>query len=140
MASAPKTIAVDFDGTICDFAYPQVGEPKKGVREALEKFKALGFKIIIFSCRTSHYLPEVFGVKSSPSRQWAIKVMVDFLAEHKIPYDTIDDGELGKPLADFYIDDKAVRFENNWAAIAHAIEAHETHPTYRLYQPVTVVG
>lgn len=138
--SAPRTIAVDFDGTICDFAYPYVGAPKKGVRQALEKFKALGFQIIVFSCRTSHYLPEIFGEKSCPERQKAIKAMVDFLAVHQIPYDSIDSGELGKPLADYYIDDKAVRFENNWAAIAHAIEANETHPTYKLYQPVTVVG
>jgi hypothetical protein len=47
--------------------------------------------------------------------------MIAFLEEHKIPYDEIDDGTKGKPLADYYIDDKAIRFTDNWVGIAGAI-------------------
>ena len=48
-----KICCIDFDGTITDSAYPEMGTPKKGTKEALQKIKDLGYEIHILSCRTS---------------------------------------------------------------------------------------
>lgn len=114
-----RDICVDFDGTIVDFEYPNIGKAKPGVKEALTRLRKLGYNVIIFSCRTSKYYPESFP----PARN---KVLVAemkwFLDEAGIPYDDIDDGSKGKPFADFYIDDKAVEYRNNWPEIVARIE------------------
>lgn len=123
--SAPRTICVDFDGTICDFAFPGIGPPKQGVAAALSTFRALGYRILIYSCRSCSWYPEIFGAEPVPERA-RVKEMVAYLDAHGIPYDEIDDGAKGKPLADFYIDDKGIRFENNWASIVQFIERGAT--------------
>ncbi|MCU1285910.1 MAG: Haloacid dehalogenase domain protein hydrolase type 3 [Acidobacteriales bacterium] len=112
-------IAVDFDGTIVEHMFPAIGPLKAGVKEALTRFRELGYELIIYSCRGSKWYPEVY-----PPEQTArcFKEMVEFLHANEIPFDMVDDGELGKPFADYYIDDRAVRFENNWDQIKNAIE------------------
>jgi hypothetical protein len=120
----PKTICVDFDGTLCDWTYPDIGAAKKGAKDALTRFRELGYKIIIWSCRTSHYHYDIFGgSRSQPtSERETVKNMVAFLDKEGIPYDEIDYGDLGKPLADLYIDDKGIRFEDNWEFIKEWVE------------------
>jgi hypothetical protein len=49
--------------------------------------------------------------------------MIAFLDANDIPYDEIDDGSKGKPGALYYIDDKAIRFEDNWIDIAARVLA-----------------
>lgn len=120
-------IAVDFDGTLCEHEFPGIGKVKAGAKEALMMFKALGYTIVIWSCRSCHWNYDVFG--GDPSQpvleREKIKDMVAFLQREGIPYDIIDDGSKGKPLADFYIDDKAIRFQNNWPEIAHAVHNYQ---------------
>jgi hypothetical protein len=41
-----------------------------------------------------------------------------FLDANDVPYDEIDDGTKGKPFCSLYIDDKGLRFTNNWSEIA----------------------
>jgi hypothetical protein len=43
--------------------------------------------------------------------------MIEFLDKEGVPYDEIDDGSRGKPLADLYLDDKALRVEDNWEEV-----------------------
>lgn len=123
----PKTIAVDFDGTICDHAFPHIGKIKSGVKEALTIFKELGYLICIWSCRTCHYHYDIFGGNETiPTlERERVVEMIQFLKDNEIPYDFIDDGSKGKPSADFYIDDKAIRYQNNWDAIAKYVKAKD---------------
>lgn len=118
-------IAVDFDATLCDSKYPLCGEPKPGGKEALERFKQLGYLILIFSCRTCHWHYDLYpNVKRGEPvmEREAVINMKNWLIEHNIPFDEIDDGSRGKADYAFLVDDKAVRFENNWAEIAAFIE------------------
>ena len=46
-------IVIDFDGTICEHKFPDIGEPMPGVKEALETLKKSGFRIIVHTCRTT---------------------------------------------------------------------------------------
>lgn len=111
-------VCVDFDGTIVDNRYPAIGELKTGVREALTRLKELGFYIIIYSCRTCRWMPQKYPPEVS---ERCAAEMKTFLDEQQIPYDEIDDGKKGKPFADYYIDDRAVRFEDNWSEIAEFV-------------------
>lgn len=119
----PKLFVCDFDGTICEHKFPLIGAPKHGVREALQRIRDKGYRIVIWSCRTSKWFPEFFlDGFLAPLKRKSVKDMKAFLDEHEIPYDEIDDGSRGKPFGDFYCDDKAIRFEDNWEQIAGMVE------------------
>lgn len=47
-----KVIAVDFDGTLCENKFPEIGEPKKDIIDAVKKLRQQGNKIILWSCRS----------------------------------------------------------------------------------------
>lgn len=46
-----KIIAVDFDGTLCENNWPEIGEPKKEVITYLKGRQAAGDKLILWTCR-----------------------------------------------------------------------------------------
>ena len=119
-----KIFAVDFDGTLCEHKFPGIGAPKVGAKEALKRFRELGFYIIIWTCRTCHFNYETFGGDPTTHtfERQSVKDMIAWLATNGIEYDEIDDGSRGKPLADIYFDDKAVRVDNNWKEILAAFE------------------
>src|ERR1017187_5307235 len=120
------SVSIDFDGTIVDHEYPHIGALKPGAKEALEALRHYGFWIIISSCRTSGMYPEVFShTPGQPvAERQCVLDMIKFLDDNGIPYDQIDDGSVGKVMADFYVDDKAVRFNDNWRFITQFILAH----------------
>ena len=103
-----KIIAVDFDGTIADYVgdkrgIENYGKVIEGAKKALAKFKAEGHVIIIYSCRN-----EVEDIRT-------------YLNDNDIIYDYINysprnDSQFhsGKPVADIYIDDKALVFKGVW--------------------------
>lgn len=107
-----KTLAVDFDDTIStNDIWPKAGAPKDGVREALTSLIEK-FEIVIYTCRMN---------LTNANRSFHLSEIKNFLKKHQIPYDKIDMGLEGKILADFYIDDKAIAFEDNWAEISEAL-------------------
>lgn len=46
-----KIIAVDFDGTLCENRYPEIGEPYPMVISTLRFLKLMGCKLILWTCR-----------------------------------------------------------------------------------------
>jgi hypothetical protein len=105
-----RYICVDFDGVIADYTHAPkgwgiFGHPIDGARQALVKFKQEGHVIIIYTCRNE------------------INLIKEYLRVYKIPYDYINESPLNnensshKPIADVYIDDRAVRFNGNWKDI-----------------------
>jgi hypothetical protein len=97
-----KTIAIDFDDTIHDTKntdWPNMGSPLQGSRSSIIKLKKLKNKIIIFSARAA-----------TPAITTSIEV---WLKQQKIPFDLVTNV---KPNADVFVDDRALRFENDWAA------------------------
>ena len=106
------TLAIDFDDTIAvNDRFPKIGPPQKGVIEALTKLSTR-FEIIIYTCRTN---------LKSDYRDYSIQQIKKYMQYHSIPYDKLDLGLEGKVFADFYIDDKAIAFENNWSEIAEVL-------------------
>ena len=50
MTDNPLVFAIDFDGTLCTDAYPEIGEPKQASINFCNS-KAEGHKLILWTCR-----------------------------------------------------------------------------------------
>ena len=97
-----KTIAVDFDGTLCFSCWPELGEPNKALIDYLKEWKENGNKLILWTCRSGEALDN------------AIK----WCQEHDLEFDAINDNlpeivqlygsNSRKITCDYYIDDKAM--------------------------------
>jgi histidinol phosphatase-like enzyme len=105
MADWTPTAAIDFDGTIVEHAWPNIGKLKPGAKTAVARLKDAGFHILIFTCRAN---PPDGGKFDDPDAT-KLKDMVRFLKEHDIPFDDVWTGA-GKPFATAYVDDKAIRY------------------------------
>lgn len=104
------TIAIDFDGVIHGYSKGWSGgdiydPPVPGTKEALQKLKDAGHKLYIFSTRSN----KIFHKKDKVDQNKAMKAWMD---EHEIPYDKI--WTFGKPMADLFIDDRALCFKGDW--------------------------
>lgn len=105
-----RVLAVDLDGTIFKKVPWQgihhFGKPEKKVKDCLKFLRAHGFEVLIHSTRLNGAL--------SDSPLPFLKMNVEaVLAVHRIPYDNIFTGQ-GKPLAEFFVDDRAVFYAGNW--------------------------
>jgi len=100
-------ICVDLDGVICKLRLPGQSyaelEPVEGAVEKLRALRAAGHTVIIFTAR--HMKTCGGNVALVLARQGA--TTFEWLARYGVPYDEIF---FGKPHADVYIDDNAVRF------------------------------
>lgn len=107
-------IVIDLDGTICPIkeknASYQDLVPLEGAVERIKQLKSMGHYIIISTARNMATQESNIGkvVKNIG------KVTLDWLEKYDIPYDEI---YFGKPNAQVYIDDRALRF-SDWASIS----------------------
>jgi len=98
-------IAVDFDGTLCEYKFPSIGEANMPLITALRLAQLQGHKLILWTCRKEVYLAE--------ATKW--------LAEnHGLYFDAVNedlpeikDSEFGrgkshKVFADIYLDDRNI--------------------------------
>jgi hypothetical protein len=100
--SHPTTYAVDFDGTLCENAYPEIGAPNLSLIDKLISRRRLGAKVILWTCREGELLTRA----------------VEFCRCYGLEFDAVNDNteELKRAYgtnprkigADYYIDDKAM--------------------------------
>jgi hypothetical protein len=50
--------AIDFDGTIVDDNFPDVGKLKPGAKRVINKLKQAGHTLILWTCRNGQHLQE----------------------------------------------------------------------------------
>ena len=103
-------IAIDFDGVIHEYSKGWsdgtiYDPPVAGVKEALDALKASGHYLMIFTTRTN----KIFRKKEGDDQE---KVMKEWLVKHEIPFDKI--WTFGKPMADIFVDDRAIQFRGKW--------------------------
>ena len=98
-----KTIAVDFDGTLCTNKYPEIGLPNVNLIERLIKLKDNN-TIILWTCRTGEQLYSA----------------VEWCKKHGLEFDYVNENseltlakynyeDSRKITADIYIDDRAMK-------------------------------
>ena len=106
-----KTVVFDFDGVIHSYTSGWKGvdvipdAPVNGIKEAINEIRAAGYEVVVVSTRCS--TPEGFGA----IRAWLI--------DNEI---TVDDVMIVKPPAIVYIDDRAICFDGDSAALLGKIQ------------------
>lgn len=96
-----KIIAVDFDGTLCENIWPEIGAPNHEVIKYLTEHKRNGAKIILWTCRVGDALTKA----------------VDWCGRYSLYFDAINanlphmieyfGSDCRKVFANEYIDDKS---------------------------------
>lgn len=104
-------IAVDFDGTIHNGTYPDIGFVFANCREVISRLRQEGHYIIIWTCREGEELLDA----------------INFLLEQNIEFDRVNDNKPSlceaynnnsrKVSADVYVDDKNVGGLRDWLKI-----------------------
>lgn len=95
-----KIIAVDFDGTLCENKWPEIGAPNKNLIWYLLGRQVAGAKIILWTCRKGEEL----------------EAAVEWCKEHRLWFDAVNEnlpetiefmgGDSRKIFAHEYIDDR----------------------------------
>ena len=119
-------IAVDFDGTIVEDRFPEIGNEIPYVVDLLLKIQQKGHYIILWTCRVNDRLQEA----------------VNWCKERGLIFDAVNDGiheniqEYGtnprKVYADLYIDDKN-GFHNELVQVAFGIGPNQSGTDFQYY-------
>jgi trehalose-6-phosphatase len=98
-------IAIDFDGTIVDHKFPDIGPLVPGAIEGIKDIQSRGHTVMLWTMR-SNYLSD--GVDT-------LKQAVDFCATHGVVFDYVNNNtkqwswtNSNKQYAHIYIDDAAL--------------------------------
>jgi hydroxymethylpyrimidine pyrophosphatase-like HAD family hydrolase len=131
-----KTIAVDFDGTIVEHAYPAIGREMLFAFATLKRLQEKGHKLILWSIREGQTLQEA----------------VDFCKANGVEFYAVNANFAGEVLepgisarkvnADIFIDDRNVGGFRGWSEIYqmlhpedgpffHKLENEKAHFNYR---------
>ncbi len=119
-----KTVCVDLDGVLAQYdewkGVEKFGPVIPGARFFLEALRRVGFKIVIHTTRCSpdvnpqkeegNFPPEPDWLPGGRMAFWTtylVDLVRQWLNDNDLPFDEIWSGR-GKPLADIYIDDRAV--------------------------------
>ncbi|MAN27863.1 MULTISPECIES: BT0820 family HAD-type phosphatase [Mesonia] len=104
------TIAVDFDGTIVEDAYPSIGEPKIFAFETLKKLENEGHRLILWTYRHGERLDAAVDF----CRERGIKF---YAVNQSFPEEEFDPKYSRKINADIFIDDRNVGGFYGWGEI-----------------------
>lgn len=94
-------IAVDFDGTLCADAYPEIGAPNQYLIEQLKLKREQGTKLILWTCRSHTDLAD--AVEWCKQQGLEFDAVNDNLSECTMRFGN----NSRKIYADIYLDDKA---------------------------------
>lgn len=97
-----RIIAVDFDGTLCENEFPEIGATRTTVIDSLLMEQRFGAKLILWTCRTGDRLEEAV--------QWCLKRGIQFDAVNENLPDVIEQfgGDTRKIVATEYWDDRSI--------------------------------
>ena len=99
-----RAIAVDFDGTLCENAWPKIGEPNRALIGQLIEEQKNGAVIILWTCRARRMLKDAVS--------WAEKqgLIFDYVNRNVPERIRAFKNDSRKISADVYVDDRAAAF------------------------------
>jgi hypothetical protein len=113
-------IAVDFDGTIVEHEYPEIGKEKLFAFLTLKELDKMGARLILWTFRTGKELDDAV--------EYCRKNGIEFYAVNKnYPEEIFDETVSRKIDADIYIDDKNVGGFPGWSEIWQMLSPYELH-------------
>ena len=112
-------IAVDFDGTLCEYAFPSIGKQTKQQKNLLD--------LLIKLREKGHYLI-LWTNRGDNEKLKCLSEVIEWCKQQGLEFDQINknnpereakklSGSSPKILADYYIDDKALEFGNELVRI-----------------------
>jgi hydroxymethylpyrimidine pyrophosphatase-like HAD family hydrolase len=111
-------IAVDFDGTIVDHSYPEIGKEKLFAFQTLKELEKKGARLILWTFRAGKQLDEAV--------EYCRQNGIEFYAVNKnYPEETYDETISRKIDADIYIDDKNFGGFPGWSEIWQSLFPYE---------------
>ncbi len=111
-------IAIDFDGTIVEHRYPEIGKEKLFAFETMRALQKEGHRLILWTVRTGKELDQAV--------EYCRKHGVEFYAVNKsYPEEEITPDSQRKIEADIYIDDRNIGGLPGWGEIWHMLHPEE---------------
>lgn len=114
-------IAVDFDGTIVQDRYPEIGRELPFATKTLRMFQEEGHQLILWTVRQGTYLEEAV--------EWCRERGVEFYAVNKdFPEEDEQNNDhySRKLKADVFIDDRNIGGLPDWGVIYHMLHDQKT--------------
>ena len=111
-------IAIDFDGTIVEEAYPQLGKLRKGAKKYINKLHDDGHIIIINTCRSGVHKQAAFKLLIG------LDVSFDLINENHPSVIEQYNNDSRKISADLYIDDKNLVKLPSWKKKYKLVKKH----------------
>ena len=111
-------IAVDFDGTIVDHEYPDIGKEKLFAFQTLKELDKLGVRLILWTFRAGKELDDAVN--------YCRENGIEFYAVNKnYPEEIFTDTISRKINADVYIDDKNLGGFPGWSEVWQTLNPYE---------------
>ena len=105
-----KILAIDFDGTIVEDAYPKIGKPRLFAFETLKKLQEKGHRLILWTYRS--------GKKLQEAVDFCAKNGIEFYAVNKSYPEEILDNKISRKIhANIFIDDRNFGDLPDWGQI-----------------------
>ena len=114
----PLTIAVDFDGTIVEHKYPEIGNVLPFAIHTLKTLQQKGHRIILWSYRTGKDLDAAVDFCKDQGLEF-------YAVNRNYPEEKMNDDIGRKVLADVYIDDRNLGGIPPWTEIYYLIHPEE---------------
>jgi hypothetical protein len=113
-AKNPK-IAVDFDGTIVESKYPEIGKPKMFAFETMKRLQDKGYLLILWTFRYGKELDEAVEFCKSKGIEF-------YAVNQSFPGEEYIEKNMSRKIdADIFIDDRNVGGMLGWGEIYHKI-------------------
>lgn len=125
-AARPKIACVDFDGTVVEDRYPEIGPEVEGATETLRDLAGAGWRLILHTCRCDgntaegreHLREAVEWLAARGVRLWSVNAS---RLEDVEQYGVLFVPERHKPSADVYVDDRNLGGFPGWAAVRRVL-------------------
>ena len=113
-------LAIDFDGTIVEDAYPGIGKPKLFAFETLKRLQKDGHRLILWTYRN--------GTSLQDAVEFCKKNGLEFYAiNSSFPEEKFDDNRSRKIHADIFVDDRNVGGFIGWGEIYQMLTNAKPH-------------
>lgn len=119
------TIAIDFDGTIVEHKYPQIGKEIPFAIATLKRLQDDGHRLILWSCREGRLLEDAIAFCSERGVEF-------FAVNSNYPDEDVDADAIRsrKLKADMFIDDRNIGGLPDWGVIYEMISNEMSYEQY----------
>jgi len=116
-------IAVDFDGTIVEHKYPEIGKTMPFAFETLKMLADKGHLLILWTYRAGIYLDEAV--------EFCKQNGIEFYAINSNYPEEIFDGSKSRKIdCDYYIDDRNIGGLPSWGEIFHLLHPNDRQANF----------